>query len=45
MAQVGHPKARYLPGIPVVNRLVFHVGEPVKDFIFKRLYQITRAGN
>lgn len=37
------PKARYLPGVPFVNRLVFHLGGPAKDFIFKRLYQIAPA--
>ena len=39
--EVAKPKARYLVGVPLVNRLVFHLGDTARDFIFKRLFNLA----
>jgi short-subunit dehydrogenase len=37
------PQARYLVGVALANRLVFHLGDSTRDFIFKRLFKIVSA--
>ncbi len=39
--EAARPKARYLAGVPFINRLVSHLGDSTKDFIFMRLFKIA----
>jgi hypothetical protein len=37
------PKARYPVAVPYSNRLVLHLGDSARDFIFKRMLKIASA--
>jgi short-subunit dehydrogenase len=37
------PKARYLVAVPFSNRVVLHLGESVRDTLFKRMFKIGQS--
>jgi NAD(P)-dependent dehydrogenase (short-subunit alcohol dehydrogenase family) len=36
-----HPKSRYLVAVPWSNRLALLLGDSIKDFIFRRMFQVV----
>jgi NAD(P)-dependent dehydrogenase (short-subunit alcohol dehydrogenase family) len=39
--EVSRPKARYLAGIPLSARIVLHLGNPIWDFVIRRMFKIA----
>jgi hypothetical protein len=39
--EVPHPKSRYLVAVPWSNRLALLLGDSIKDFIFRRMFQVV----
>ncbi len=39
--EVSKPKARYVVAVPFSNRLVLHLGDSLRDFIFRRMFKIV----
>jgi hypothetical protein len=37
------PKARCPVAVPFSNRLVLHLGDPARDFVFRRMFKIASA--
>jgi NAD(P)-dependent dehydrogenase (short-subunit alcohol dehydrogenase family) len=43
--EASKPKARYVVAVPFSNRLVLHLGDSLRDFIFRRMFKIVPSRN
>jgi NAD(P)-dependent dehydrogenase (short-subunit alcohol dehydrogenase family) len=43
--EASKPKTRYLVAVPFSNRLILHLGDSVRDFVFRRLFKIATSAS